>query len=207
MDASLFPRGLIIGLSVAAPVGPMAVLCIRRTIAYGRLTGLVSGAGIASADAVYGAIAAFGLTSISTFLVDRQDVVRLVGGVFLCYLGLRTLRSRAAEIAGSADAKGSAHAAAYLSTLGLTLTNPTTILSFAAIFSGFGIASEGAGAGSASALVAGVFLGSCLWWLTLTSGTSLLRGWLTAGRLTWLNRISGAAILIFGVLAIASILR
>lgn len=207
MDISLFPRGLIIGLSVAAPVGPMAVLCIRRTIAYGRFTGLVSGAGIASADAIYGGIAAFGLTSVSSFLVDLQDVVRLVGGAFLCWLGYRTLRSHAAEVAGSADAKGAAHAAAYFSTLGLTLTNPTTILSFAAIFSGFGIASEGAGAGSASALVAGVFLGSCLWWLTLTSGTSLLRSWLTASRLTWLNRVSGAVILTFGVLAVASTLR
>lgn len=207
MDLSLFPRGLIIGVSVAAPVGPMAVLCIRRTIAYGRFTGLVSGAGIASADAIYGAIAAFGLTSISSFLVDLQDLVRLVGGAFLIYLGYRTLRSHAADVAGSVDAKGAAHAAAYLSTLGLTLTNPATILSFAAIFSGFGIASEGAGAGSATALVVGVFLGSCLWWLLLTGGTSLLRGWLTSGRLTWLNRVSGAVILVFGALAIASVLR
>jgi threonine/homoserine/homoserine lactone efflux protein len=185
----------------------MAVLCIRRTVAFGRTTGLVSGVGVASADATYGAIAAFGLTSVSAFLVDFQDVVRVIGGLFLCYLGLRTLRARAEEIACAADARGAAHAAAYLSTFGLTLTNPTTILSFVAIFSGFGVASSGAGVGSAASLVAGVFTGSCLWWLVLTSGTALLRTWLTAPRLTWVNRVSGAAIFAFGGLALLSILR
>jgi threonine/homoserine/homoserine lactone efflux protein len=207
MDWTLFPRGVLIGFSVAIPVGPMAVLCIRRTIAFGRLTGLISGAGIASADAIYGAVAAFGLTTVSTFLVDIQDLVRIVGGAFLCYLGYRTLSSRAAEVNGEVDSGGPAHAAAYLSTLGLTLTNPATILSFAAIFSGFGVAASGTGSGSASALVAGVFLGSSLWWLLLTSGTSLLRGWLSTARLTWLNRMSGAAILIFGILAVVSGLK
>src|SRR5438093_9361032 len=130
MDWSLLPRGVVIGLSVAAPVGPMAILCMRRTLAQGRLTGFVSGLGIATADACYGAIAAFGLTSIANALVDRSTWIRILGGLFLVYLGVKTVRSRPIE--GAAD-DGSRRAAdgllAFGSTLGLTLTNPTTILS------------------------------------------------------------------------------
>lgn len=207
MEWTLFPRGVAIGFSVALPVGPMAVLCIRRTIAHGRLAGFVSGAGIASADAVYGAVAAFGLTSVSSLLVDLQGVIRVVGGLFLVYLGVRTLRSRAAETARAVGPERRGRAGAYLSTLGLTLTNPATILAFAAIFSGLGVADEGAGIGSATALTLGVFAGSIGWWAILTSGTSLVRGAVTAARLTWLNRFSGTVILVFGLLALATALR
>lgn len=207
MDISLFPRGLVIGVSVAAPVGPMAVLCMRRTVAYGRLTGFTSGLGIASADALYGAIAAFGLTSLSTFLVSLQDVVRIVGGLFLIFLGARTFRSQAAETARASGELKGGHAGAYLSTLGLTLTNPSTILSFAAIFSGFGIVSDSGRTASAAALVAGVFIGSCLWWLVLTGITAVLRSKLTPPRLTLVNRISGVVILAFGGIALLSVIR
>jgi threonine/homoserine/homoserine lactone efflux protein len=207
MDWSYLPRGIVIGLSVAAPVGPMALLCIRRTLAHGRVVGMVSGVGVATADAIFGAVAAFGLTSISSFLVDIQDAVRLGGGLFLCYLGWSIARSRAAEVVASVDPRATDHAAAFASTLGLTLTNPATILSFAAIFSGFGVAAEGAGSGSAVALVTGVFAGSALWWLVLTTGTGKLRSWLTPARLTVINRACGCAILVFGVLAILSAIR
>lgn len=203
----MFPRGLLIGVSVAAPVGPMAVLCIRRTLAFGRRTGLVSGSGIASADAVYAAVAAFGLTSITSLLVDLQNPVRLIGGVFLLYLGLTTFRSVASEVGGTADQEGASVAGAYFSTFGLTLTNPATILSFVAIFAGFGVAESGAGTLSAIALVAGVFLGSCLWWLMLITATGLMRSRLNAKRLTWLNRISGVVITTFGVVALVSLIR
>jgi threonine/homoserine/homoserine lactone efflux protein len=207
MDWSYLPRGIVIGLSVAAPIGPMALLCIRRTLAHGRVVGLVSGVGVATADAVYGAVAAFGLTSISSFLVDIQDTVRLGGGFFLCYLGWSIVRSQATEVIATADPRASDHAAAFVSTFGLTLTNPATVLTFAAIFSGFGVAAEGAGSGSAAALVAGVFAGSALWWLVLTTGTGKLRFWLTPARLTVINRTCGSAILVFGVLAILSAIR
>jgi threonine/homoserine/homoserine lactone efflux protein len=204
MDWSLVPRGVLIGLSVAIPVGPMALLCMRRTLAFGFGAGITSGMGIATADALYGAVAAFGLTSISSFLVDLQDAVRFGGGLFLLYLGLATARARAGRVeAGQTGGR----AGAYASTLGLTLTNPTTILSFAAIFSGFGVVSGDGGAGSASALVIGVFLGSALWWLVLVSGTGRLRGWLTAERLTWINRACGLAIGTFGLLALWSAIR
>jgi len=205
MDWFFFPRGIVIGLSVAVPVGPMALLCIRRTLAFGRTAGLVSGVGVATADAIYGGIAAFGLTSISSFLVDVQDVVRIGGGAFLCYLGWTIARSTANFVTQNGGREGeSGYTAAYLSTLGLTLTNPATILSFAAIFSGFGVAAEGAGSASAVTLVSGVFVGSTLWWIVLTTGTGRLRGWLTSARLTLLNRVCGSAIFIFGILAIWS---
>jgi threonine/homoserine/homoserine lactone efflux protein len=207
MDWSAFPRGVLIGVSVAAPVGPMALLCIRRTLAGGAGAGFVSGVGVATADAFYGAVAAFGLTSISSLLLDYDDAVRFVGGLFLCYLGGTTLRSAAGSIAAGSESQRLGAVGAFLSTLGLTLTNPATILSFAAIFSGFGFVSEDAGMGSAAALVAGVFSGSTLWWLVLSSGTDRFRGWLTSQRLTWINRACGTAILGFGLMALFSTIR
>ncbi|MEA2582432.1 MAG: hypothetical protein QOF33_517 [Thermomicrobiales bacterium] len=208
LDWNLLPRGVLIGLSVAAPVGPMAILCMRRTLAHGRWAGFVSGLGVATADACYGAVAAFGLTSVADALVDQADRIRIFGGLFLLYLGIKTMRTRPAAADRVDDTKRAPDSlVAYGSTLGLTLTNPTTILSFAAIFAGFGVASEDRKRASAVALVVGVFAGSALWWLLLTGGTGLLREWLTVDRLTWINRVSGAVIVLFGALAIASTFR
>ncbi len=207
MDWSLFPRGALIGLSVAAPIGPMAVLCIRRTLARGRIAGLLSGFGIATADAVYGAIAAFGLSSVSSFLIDIEDFVRLIGGAFLLWLGWRTFRTRALDVPRAGENARVRGAGAFLSTLGLTLTNPTTILSFVAIFSGIGFVNDDVGTASAVALVIGVFTGSTLWWAILISGTAWLRERLTVSRLTFINRLSGLIILAFGVIALASLAR
>jgi threonine/homoserine/homoserine lactone efflux protein len=208
MDWGLFPRGVVIGLSVAAPVGPMAILCMRRTMAYGRLAGFVSGLGVATADACYSAVAAFGLTSVSDALVDQATWIRFLGGLFLLYLGSKTVRSRPPERAAADTSRGPVGGLLdYGSTLGLTLTNPTTILSFVAIFAGFGVAGGEREITSAAALVIGVFAGSALWWLILTGGTGLLRGWLTVSRLTWINRVSGGVIGAFGALAVASAFR
>jgi threonine/homoserine/homoserine lactone efflux protein len=203
MDIGLFPRGIIIGLSVAAPVGPMGVLCIRRTLIRGSLAGFVSGLGVATADACFAAVAAFGLTSISSLLVDHQSSIRLIGGLFLCYLGTKTLRSRAwsGDPNDESVAKGGL-AGAYSSTFALTLTNPTTIISFAAIFAGFGVSEPGVGAIS---LVAGVFLGSALWWLVLVLGMGKLRLRFGPQQLTWVNRLSGAVLFGFGGLALLSV--
>ena len=136
---SVFLRGLLIGFSIAAPVGPIGLLCIRRTVADGRMVGFVSGLGAASADAFYGAVAGFGLTVVSGTLVQGQTPLRLVGGVFLCYLGARTFLARPAQTAAVAGRRGLL--GAYASTRGLTLTNPSTILSFVAILAGLGLGS------------------------------------------------------------------
>ena len=197
-------RGILIGFSIAAPVGPIGVLCIRRTLAEGRATGFVSGLGAATADVVYGCIAGFGLTLVTRFLMDQQMWLRLFGGAFLCYLGVKTVLSRPAKQAASA--KGSGLAGAYGSTFLLTLTNPMTILSFAAVFAGLGLASAGGSYASASILVLGVFAGSALWWLMLSGGVSLLRSRFDVPGLEWVNRISGVVIAGFGVVALLSLM-
>ena len=206
---SLFLRGLLIGLAIAAPVGPIGVLCIRRTLAEGRVIGFITGLGAATADMLYGAVAAFGLTAISGLLVSEQRWLRLIGGMFLCYLGVRTLltRPRPADRAATSNRRGTHATSAYLSTLGLTLTNPLTILSFVAIFAGIGVGATGGSAALAGLIVLGVFCGSALWWLTLSGAVSLLRDRFDARGLLWVNRVSGAVILTFGVVALAGVVR
>lgn len=203
METGLLLKGLLIGFSIAAPVGPIGALCIRRTLANGRAAGLVSGLGAATADAFYGCVAGFGLTFISSLLISQQFWLKLIGGLFLCYLGARTLLARPAEQA--ANARGAGLIGAYTSTLLLTLTNPTTILSFVAVFAGLGLASAAGGYGQAALLVLGVFVGSGLWWLLLSGGVSLLRARVTPQLLVWVNRVSGLIILVFGVGALASL--
>ena len=202
MDLPLLLRGLIIGFSIAAPVGPIGVLCIRRTLADGRVAGLISGLGAASADAVYGCVAGFGLTFVSNFLVSQQLWLSLIGGLFLCYLGIKTFLSKPSEQAVSVASRGLP--GAYASTFLLTLTNPMTILSFAAIFAGLGLANASGEYASAGILVLGVFLGSAAWWLLLSGGVGLFREKFNTGAMRWVNRISGAVIAVFGVLALLS---
>jgi len=211
-------RGLALGLGIAAPVGQIGVLCIRRTLADGRLVGLVSGLGAATADMLFGAVAAFGLTAVSAALTSQRVWFSLVGGVFLLYLGLRT--AIRVPPPGTHGTHGTPHTAgsdvsaghdwrlggAYASTLGLTLTNPATILSFAAVFAGLGLVSGARGPGTAVALVAGVFCGSALWWLILSTGVGLLRRRVGRRALRGINIVSGAVLTAFGVAALLSLL-
>ncbi|MCP4351684.1 MAG: LysE family transporter [Desulfobacterales bacterium] len=200
MEPGIFLKGFIIGISIAAPVGPIGVLCIQRTLSGGNIHGLVSGLGAATADAIYGFIAAFGLTFISNFIVEQQTWFRIIGGLFLCYLGIRAFMSKPSEQAASVNKYS--NFGAYGTTFLLTLTNPMTILSFAAIFAGLGIISKTVHYFSASLLVIGVFMGSALWWFILSGSASLFRSKLTSARLAWLNRISGIIILTFGLFAL-----
>ena len=197
-------KGGLIGFSIAAPVGPIGVLCIRRSLAEGRASGFVSGLGAASADAVYGSIAGFGLSFISGLLVSQQAWLRLVGGVFLFYLGMRT--SLAQPVQRAASLKGDGLFKAYASTFFLTLTNPMTILSFAAIFAGLGLASSRGNYISAGLLVLGVFIGSAFWWLLLSGGVGAYRNKFPTSGLVWVNRISGVIIAGFGLFALAGLL-
>jgi threonine/homoserine/homoserine lactone efflux protein len=205
LDIALLLKGYIIGLSIAAPVGPIGVLCIRRTLAEGRSAGLASGLGAATADAIYGCVAGFGLTFISGFLMGQQTWLRLIGGLFLCYLGTRALLTRPAE--RPAAASGIGLSGIYASTFFLTLTNPMTILAFAAIFAGLGLANASGDYASALLLVGGVFFGSASWWLLLSSGVNLFRERCGTSGLTWVNRVSGAVITAFGLVALAGAAR
>ena len=205
MDISYFAQGLAIGFAIAAPVGPIGLLCIRRTLANGRLAGFVSGIGAATADACYGAVAALGLTAVSSALIAHQGVVRLAGGVFLCYLGARTALTHPAMESRTGAVRNLI--GAFGSTLALTLTNPTTILSFAAVFAGLGLGSMTGDRESAVLMVCGVFLGSALWWLLLSAGVGFFRRAVTLQPLRWVNRFSGAMLLGFGVLSLLSLVR
>jgi threonine/homoserine/homoserine lactone efflux protein len=203
LETGFLLRGLLIGFSIAAPVGPIGVLCIRRTLTDVRLSGLVSGLGAATADAVYGSIAGFGLAFVSTFLISRELWLRLVGGAFLCYLGIKTLLVKPANQA--APIRGNGLPGAYVSTFLLTLTNPLTILSFVAIFAGLGLAGTGVHYTSAGMLVLGVFTGSALWWFLLSGGVGIFREKFNRRGLQWVNRISGVIILGFGLFALAGV--
>lgn len=202
--SGLFLKGLAFGFLLAATVGPMWVLCLRRTLAFGAATGLASGMGIAVADGVYGAIAAFGLTAISGVLLAQAFWIGLAGAVFLVWLGVKTLLARPS--ADGEEAKPASLAQAFLSTLALTLANPPTILAFAAIFAGLGLAAS-ADYASAAAITLAVFLGSASWWLILALGAGRLRARLDARLLRGINLVSGATILGFAAWQIARLLR
>jgi threonine/homoserine/homoserine lactone efflux protein len=205
MDHGFFLRGVAIGFSIAAPVGPIGVLCIRRTLAEGRGHGFASGLGAATADAVYGCIAGFGLTAVSDLLVSQQTWLRLIGGFFLCYLGMKIFFARPAQ--STLSPKGGAVAGAYLSTLFLTLTNPMTILSFAAVFAGLGLGGGAPDYAGAALLVSGVFLGSALWWLFLSGGVALFREKLNDEHFRWVNRVSGTIVAGFGLACLINFSR
>lgn len=210
MDPALLLQGWALGLAIAATVGPITLLCVRRTLTDGRAMGLASGMGVATADATYGAIAAFGLTAVTDLLVDWRRGLAVVGGLFLLWLAWRTFRTVPREAApgpaadayraGSGSRRGLA--SAYLTLLGLTLTNPLTIIAFGALFIGLGV--TGGDAAGATILTLGVFLGSTSWWVLLVGVVGALR---TRLALTWMRRINvGSGLLIgaFGIVALAS---
>ena len=205
MDTGNFIRGLLLGFTIAATVGPITMLTIRRTLASGWAVGFASGLGVATADATYAAVAAFGITAVSDVLVSIARPLALVGGAFLVYLGIRTMRSIPVD-PKTADPNGRRPSlrGAYLSILGLTFTNPLTILSFAAFFVAFGVRGS---ALDAAVLVAGVACGSVTWWIVLTVTLSAIRGRLTVQALRWANVISGLVVTVFGVLAVLSGIR
>jgi threonine/homoserine/homoserine lactone efflux protein len=200
MAATFFLKGVAIGFSIAAPVGPIGLLCIRRSLAEGAVTGLVVGLGAATADAAYGAVAGFGLTAVSVFLVGHRFWLGLLGGLFLCYLGVRTFFSKPADT--PAAVQTSNLAAAYASTFVLTLANPATILSFVAVFAGMGL-SAAANIWSAGVLVGGVFCGSALWWLLLSQGVARFRSRVTPAWMIRINQFSGLILFAFGLWAIS----
>ena len=199
MDATFLARGLAVGFTIAAAVGPISLLTIRRTLAHGRVYGLASGLGVALADASYGGIAAFGLTAVTAVLVGARTLLAFFGGAFLIWLGVRTIIAAPATHEATVRERPGLPGA-FLSIYGLTMTNPMTILSFAGIFAGLGL--SGGGVADAALLTVGVFLGSAAWWIGLTAIVGRLRTRVTPDVLVWINRVSGGVLLAFGTVAI-----
>lgn len=204
-DVALFARMVVIGVVIAAPVGAMAMLLVQRTLAHGWRAGAATGAGIATADGTYAALAAFGVTAVSQWLVTYQTWFRILGGLALIWLGWRALRTPPTHRA--ADARDSARLVPlWSSAVGLTLTNPMTIMAFAAVFASAGLVAQ-AGPGSALAVTLGVACGSMLWWLALTTGVRAVRHAVSDRSMVIVNRVSGGVLIAFGVLAIVAGLR
>lgn len=195
-------NGLVIGFSIAAPVGPIGILTIKRTLTEGRVSGFVTGMGAAMADTVYGVIAGFGLTAISSFLLTQETWIKLMGGLFLLFLGIKSFITKPASSAANVDSKGLFNN--FISTFFLTITNPTTILSFLAIFAGLGLGTTKTDYSSSMTLVFGIFIGSALWWLILSSIVSFFQSKITHDRLIWINRLSGLIIISFGIFSLYS---
>lgn len=203
METGLFVHGIIIGIALAAPVGPIALMCLHRTFSQGRLHGVVSGLGIATADAFYAAVAAFGLALISDFLLARQWFFRLFGGIALVAVGLRIFFAAPPAIEDKPEP--ASYLAGFSTMLALTLANPLTILFFTIIIPGFGVVIEGNSWVFPAVFVAGVFIGEMIWWTILCGSVGSVRAYLTQERLHLINRLAGLVIAIFGVALIVSL--
>ncbi len=203
MDTGLFINGVIIGIVLAAPVGPIAFVCIQRSLAYGRTHGISSGLGVATADAFYAAVTAFGLALISDFLFARQQFFRLFGGLALIAVGIRIFFSPPPQATTAPQSES--YIADYSTMLAIALANPLTILFFAMIIPDFGVVISGNTWVAPAIFVIGVFLGEMGWWIFLCGTLGSMRGYLTCERLHLINRLAGLVIAAFGAVLIASL--
>jgi threonine/homoserine/homoserine lactone efflux protein len=199
----LLLEGILIGLIVAVPVGPLGLLCVNRALALGALCGLASGLGVATADAFAAGIAALGITLVSGFLYEHQIALRLIGGVFLCYLGYKIYRTNPRSQQPPSNVSGLF--SAYATTFALTFSNPVTILSFVAIYAGWGVESLRGHYLGAAILSLGVFLGSALWWMLMFIGLTVFRDVFSARVLGFVHKVSGTIIAGFGVVLLLSL--
>jgi threonine/homoserine/homoserine lactone efflux protein len=190
-------KGLALGFAIALPVGPIGVLCFRRALEQGFWPAVAGGLGTATADAAYAAVAAFGITAVSTLLLDFERTLAVVGGIALLWVGVRAFRANLAD--RPAEARGRGLASMFAATFLLTLANPTTILSFAAVFAALGLIGEMSSGATAGVLTLGVFAGSMLWWILLSGAVSALRSRVSPSALVWVNRASGVLLFGFGV--------
>lgn len=196
-------QGVLIGFVVAVPVGPLGLLCFNRALAMGAICGLFSGLGVASADALAASLVALGISFVPSFFTEHQVLLRLAGGVFLCYLGWKIYGTKPKEQPGLGKVNGLVNA--YATTFFLAISNPATILSFIAIFAGWHVPSLQGRYFATALLALGVFIGSLLWWIGLFIGMSVFRGKFNLRTLGWIHRVSGALILGFGVVVLLSL--
>jgi putative LysE/RhtB family amino acid efflux pump len=198
--ALLFGKGVVLGLSIAAPVGPMALLCLRTTLAHGFVPGLLGGLGVAAGDVFYAALAAFGLQAATALLTGQSLWLGVLGGLYLVWFGIGTMRQPLPTAAASNGRRRGL--STFVTTFLLTLANPPTIMIFAAMFASLGLVEAQRGTGTALAVIAGVFLGSAGWWVLFAVVVSRLGGRLRGPVFVWINRVSGAALAAFGFWAL-----
>ena len=203
MPVYLLLQGMVIGVIVAVPVGPLGLLCINRAVSLGPLLGLFSGLGVASADALAAGIAALGISLVSTFLIDHQIFIKFVGGVFLCYLGFKIYRTTPSQQPPPTNVNG--HFGAYATTFLLTFSNPVTIVSFFAIYAGWGVESLSGHYLAAAILALGVLIGSALWWIALFVGLTVFRHKFSLEVVGLIHRVSGALSAGFGFIVLLSL--
>ncbi len=196
-------NGIVFGLVLAAPVGPVGVLCVNRTLTEGRLHGLLSGLGAAIADAVYGGIAAFGISSVSAWVERNQRVFALIGGILLIALAIKSFLTKPRPPSDRVARRIHTESLVQdvISTFTLAITNPVTVLAFAGLIATFGNAGL-SGPTSGLALVLGVFIGSAAWWFALSGGASIFRQYMNGGFQRWTNRASSIVLLGFGIYAL-----
>jgi threonine/homoserine/homoserine lactone efflux protein len=206
IDLIIFLKGMFAGIILAAPVGPVGIMCIERALAHGRIAGLAAGLGAAVADAVYGAVAAFGLNLVSSMVLDHQTPLRFVGGIFLCYIGVRTLiRSNGKASCGARAKPTDGLYGDFASTFVVTLTNPLTILAFGGVFAALGLLGAASSLDEALMLTLGVFVGSGLWWLSLSCGVGLFRHHFSPGAMSLIQRVSGGILTLTGAAILISL--
>jgi len=204
MDLLLLLKGLAIGFGMAVPIGPVGVLCIRKTLADGHTRGYIIGIGGATADALFASIAAFGISFISNAIATQEIWFHVAGGALLVFLGIRTYRAKRKDPVLPFENKG--YVGVYLSAVVLAITNPVTTVAFMALFAAFGL-NSGLTIFRASTLVAGVFLGSTLWFMTLSFiATSFRKKLSSGGGLVWVNMFAGMLIIVSGFAAFVTIL-
>jgi threonine/homoserine/homoserine lactone efflux protein len=203
-------EGAVIGFLIAVPVGPAAALCIRRSITVGAVAGYLTGLGAALGDAVFGAVAAFGLTFVEQFVERHEAWLRGLGGAVLVVMGWTTMRHRLRTVgdpvADDREHRVATHFHFTTSSFVITVFNPLTVMAFGAAFAGRDLAGVGASLPDAGVLVAGVFAGACGWWAILCTTAVALRQHFTGMGMVWLNRVAGAVILVFGLVALVSLL-
>jgi threonine/homoserine/homoserine lactone efflux protein len=201
-----FIKGIIIGVSVSAPLGPVALLCVQKTLNKGAITGFVSGMGASAADTIYAIIAAFGATFITNFVDTQQFLLRVTGGLLLIIFGIRIYLTNTIKQVRKQKIKKASSIGDFLSVFFVTISNPITILFFGAVFTGLGLVSPDSLTFSSFFLIGGVFTGTILWWFLLSTVISLFRHKIRLRSLWWINKIAGAMIFLLGVLAAVSIL-
>jgi len=205
MEIILLFKGIFVGFLIAAPVGPVGILCAQRTLQIGLLAGLVSGLGAAFADTIFGAVAAFGLTFLAEYLLENESLMRLIGGLLLVGIGVETMLKKPVQVHADKLPMAHRYAASFFRTFMLTITNPITIMAFGPVFVAANAVVEEGNLVQAWALIVGVFSGSALWFSMLCGGVHVGRHHINDRRMRWMNRISGIVIVFFGAMAVASL--